>query len=99
MVKYTDRKQRRRHRTKWRDEDDEHQGDRAAARSGVGGSTATDRDRNGKEHCDQKRVHIPSRPEVVRKSGGPTIGNHEIWHDTPRNEAQLPNEAHIRVKQ
>jgi hypothetical protein len=38
------------------------------------------------------------RPEVIRKSGGTTIGDRGIWHDTPRNEASLLRRALIQVE-
>ena len=45
-------------------------------------SAATNRKRQGSEHCDQQRIQIPARPEIVRDSGGTAVGDHEIWHDT-----------------
>ncbi len=65
-------------------------------RPGVGRPTTTNRDRQGGEHGNQPRIQIPARPDVVRKSGGATIGDHGVRHNTPGNEDSRQRMAHIQ---
>ena len=87
MVEHARREQRRRECAERRNEDEEHQRDRAPAGSTVGRVATSDRKRHAGEQREQQRIAIPAQPEVRRHRGGAAIGDHGAAYPATRESA------------